>query len=161
MVIVLALILVVLSSVLNRRWNIPVLIVYIGIIFFLSLMFRENEGTDANFQLFWSYRKLFTDSKTREEIMRNIWLFVPLGTILYRICPKKQILLVPVALSVTIEAAQYLTGTGLCELDDIISNSLGGFIGYETGRLLRSAACSMIKKGRTNVRSGGQEREEA
>ena len=32
--------------------------------------------------------------------------------------------------SATIEAAQYIFALGLCELDDVISNTLGAMVGY-------------------------------
>ena len=35
-----------------------------------------------------------------------------------------------ILVSLGIEVIQYLTGTGLCEFDDIISNTLGAFIGW-------------------------------
>lgn len=34
--------------------------------------------------------------------------------------------------SLLIEMLQYVTGLGLCELDDVVSNTLGGFIGVMT-----------------------------
>ena len=34
-----------------------------------------------------------------------------------------------VVISVTVEAVQYLLSMGLCELDDMISNGLGGSVG--------------------------------
>ena len=75
----------------------------------------------------------------RADILRNIWLFVPIGAFLYRFYPKRWIVIIPVVISFFIEAIQYFTGIGLCELDDVISNGLGGAIGYGMAVLLCEA----------------------
>lgn len=66
-------------------------------------------------------------------IVGNILLFVPLGVILMHVVRKKHRIAWCVGLcfflSVLIEALQYVTGTGLCELDDVMHNTFGGGIG--------------------------------
>ena len=84
---------------------------------------------------FWSYRQMFSNSGIAWQIIKNICLFIPLGSILYRIYPRKVILIIPIALSCFVEMIQLLAGTGLCELDDIISNGLGGFVGFYVAKL--------------------------
>ena len=69
----------------------------------------------------------------RMEILNNIWLFVPLGTILYRLFPGIYIVFVPILISIAVEVSQYLLGVGLCEVDDVVSNGLGGLIGILVG----------------------------
>ncbi len=70
-------------------------------------------------------------STIRQDILNNIWLFVPLGAALYD--PKHRLRWVwAVLLSVGIEVLQYFFGIGLCELDDVFSNGLGAMIGYVT-----------------------------
>ena len=136
LVITMGFIAIALAFVLPKRMNIVLLLIYIGCIIYMTLLFRENVLVNSNFQLFWSYRKFFTNDGTRTDILRNIWLFIPLGAILYKLYPYKRILIVSFLLSIIIEATQYFTGTGLCEMDDVISNSLGGAIGYVAGVLL-------------------------
>ena len=131
-----SMILIACSETINRKWNILLLILYLCAVSYLTLIYRDQEGTRSNFELFWSYRHLFSDGEIRADILKNIWLFVPLGAILHRIWPKWIVLLIPFIISMLIEIIQYFTGMGLCELDDVISNSLGGIIGYETARLL-------------------------
>lgn len=133
LVIVFSLIVIILSFLIDIKWNIVLLIIYIGIIAYLTLIYRDNSKGETNLQLFWSYRKLFIDSDIRADILKNIWLFIPLGAILYQIYPHVRILLVSIGLSILIEAIQYFAGIGFCELDDIISNGLGGAIGYGMG----------------------------
>ncbi|MBP3198579.1 MAG: VanZ family protein [Butyrivibrio sp.] len=108
------------------RWLLA--LAYIVFIFYMTLWYREGADSYGNFELFWSYRQFFTRPSLRQEILNNIWLFVPLGALLYKPGTKNWVIIILV--SVGIEAMQYMTGTGLCEFDDIISNTLGGFIGW-------------------------------
>lgn len=121
----------------GRKANLILLVLYIGCICYLTLLYREGSGSESGISLFRSFRKIFTDGEARAGIIRNIWLFIPLGTILYRLCPHKSVLLVPLLFSIGIEAIQYYTGTGICEADDVISNWLGGIIGGLTGKALQ------------------------
>ena len=134
-VIPLALAIVILSGMLNKKWNVLFLAACIIMIGYFTLMYRYGEETRKAIIL-WNYRRIFTNSNARADILKNIWLFVPLGAILYQLCPKRFILLAPFALSIMIEGIQYFTGTGYGELDDIISNGLGGIIGFSLGSLL-------------------------
>ena len=66
----------------------------------------------------------------RAEVIDNIWLFIPLGAGLYSFCPKRKVLWLPFALTLFIETAQFATGLGLAQTDDVIGNTLGGIIGF-------------------------------
>ncbi len=134
-----ALFLVAVSALADRKVNLLFLALYVVAIGYLTVMYRESGNSQVRTELFWSYKAMFTDDTARSDNLRNIWLFIPLGAFLYRVYPKKRILLVPVVLSALVEAVQYFTGTGLCELDDVISNGLGGAIGYGMGDMLREA----------------------
>lgn len=129
-------IMVIISGVLNRKWNIALLLIYIPVILYLTLMFRDSVEV-KEIELLRSYRKILTNSEARIEIIRNMWLFIPLGSVLFRIYPKWIILLIPIGLSVFIEIVQFYTMSGYCELDDVISNELGGFIGFCLGNLIK------------------------
>lgn len=131
-----------LSIVLGKRMNILFLFAYVGCIVYVTLLFREDGTNRLNLQLLWSYRQVFKDDKVLADILRNIWMFIPLGTILHMIYPRKTVLFIPVILSILIETIQFITGTGLCELDDVISNSTGSMIGYGIGVCLRSVKFS-------------------
>ena len=71
------------------------LILYLGAIAYMTLLFRESGKAGAEFLTFKAYRQFFTDAEARADIIRNIWLFVPLGAILFRLCPDKKMLLLP------------------------------------------------------------------
>lgn len=142
------LLLIILSGMTKKILNCLLLIGCMCIIGYFTLMFREYNDIKAP-RLFLSYEKIFSDSEVRGDILKNIWLFIPLGAILFQLYPRKIILLVPIALSFIIEIIQYITGIGYCELDDIISNSLGGLIGFAAGKLttdikLRIKTCKHI-----------------
>ena len=62
-------------------------------------------------------------------VINNIWLFIPLGTGLYRWFQKRWVLLIPFVMSVAIETTQYITGLGIAEFDDMFGNTMGGWIG--------------------------------
>ena len=135
-IIVIAVILVLMASAFSRNWNIVFAILYFVAIVYLTLMFRENNGATLKLEPFWSYRRILIDSEARADILKNIWLFIPFGAILYRIYPNGRMILIPLVLSILIEVIQYFAGTGFCELDDVISNTLGGFIGFEMGKMI-------------------------
>lgn len=117
------------------------LICYLMFIGFMTLLYRESGDPRGRMELFWSYRRFLSSASIRRGILNNIWLFVPFGAALYK-KPERysenqsgpmmlwQSLLIPAALSCLIEAVQYFGGIGMCEVDDVISNSLGGWIGY-------------------------------
>lgn len=62
--------------------------------------------------------------------IKNILLFVPCGLVVPWKKNWKQVTLIGLFLSGTIEVIQYITRLGECEIDDIISNTLGAAIGY-------------------------------
>ena len=143
-VIIIAIILVLFSSFTGRKINCLMLAAYLGVIAYFTLMYRETGETRIG--LFRSYRAVLFSAEARAGILKNIWLFVPLGAILYRIYPRKAVLSVPVLLSVIIEAVQLLSGTGICELSDVISNGLGGAIGYGAATLTQAIRKALNQK---------------
>ena len=100
-------------------------------------MYRNANGYGLQLELFWSYRRIFSDTEIMLEILNNIWLYVPLGVILYRLVSNKIIVIFPVLLAFLIEFIQYWMKLGLCELDDIISNGFGGLLGYFVTAFIR------------------------
>lgn len=93
------------------------------------VIFRETGNARTNFVLFSYAGNFLKEQSIRVGVINNIWLFVPLGTGLYRIFQKKWVLVVLLVFSVLIEATQYITGLGIAEFDDVFGNTLGGWIG--------------------------------
>lgn len=80
-------------------------------------------------------------------IVGNILLFIPLGfALMYLLMNRKRkslqrqnlfwSIIMCLILSVAVEGIQYMTGTGLCEVDDLLHNTLGGAIGGSVCMLL-------------------------
>ncbi|QUC68206.1 VanZ family protein [Aristaeella hokkaidonensis] len=129
------LLIVFVSTFLSKKMNSLLLIMYILIIGYMTLMFRESISSKIQVSLFWNYSKIITDNRILVEILRNIWLFIPLGALFYRLYPRKIIIMIPVLISIVIEIIQYLTGIGSCDLDDIVHNGIGAIIGYKMEKI--------------------------
>lgn len=104
----------------------------------LTLCGREWDGRPGSrFQLipFWSYWRTFFqgDEGLGIQIVNNILLFIPFGFSLPLNFPGfrrvRNTVLASGLLSLTVELIQGFTGLGLCEIDDMIGNTLGGGIG--------------------------------
>ena len=70
----------------------------------------------------------------------NLIWFVPLGALLGRICPRCrrwQALLAGAAVSLLLEALQFLLGSGISDVDDILLNALGALLGHALWQRLR------------------------
>lgn len=99
----------------------------------MTFLYRKGGYYHYNLLPFWSYIQFFNDKELRWEILNNILLFIPLGTILSKLYFRKRFLLFTLCLSILIELIQLITGTGLCEIDDLISNTIGGVFGFMIG----------------------------
>ena len=104
---------------------------------------RKAQG-EANVDLipFSSWRTLFTvpfqshGQYILREIIVNVLMLFPIG-FMFNItgAPRMAIIIIiGILFSVFIELAQYITQTGLCEIDDVIHNTFGCVVGYLTGR---------------------------
>lgn len=115
---------------LPRKPRVILLAAYVVFIFYETLMFRET-GDPRTALIPFSYVGRFWKSySVRLEVINNIWLFVPLGAGLYSLSPRRRVLWIPVALTVGIELAQYLTGLGLAQADDNLGNTFGAVMGF-------------------------------
>ena len=114
---------------LPKVWSVLLTCAYVVFILYETLMFRETGNMRTNLVLFSYARNFLKAQSVRVGVINNIWLFIPLGTGLYRIFQKKWVLLIPLVFSVLIETTQYITGLGIAEFDDVFGNTLGGWIG--------------------------------
>ena len=117
---------------LPKKMDVLLTAAYVAFILYETLMFRESGDARTNFVLFSYADRFLTEQSVRVGVINNIWLFVPLGTGLYRWFKKKWVLLVPFVMSVAIETTQYITGLGIAEFDDVFGNTVGGWIGVLT-----------------------------
>lgn len=108
-----------------------------------TVVFR-NSHTDYNYNLvpFWSYSKIYACNwEVLTEVLLNVALFIPIGLLLSGIVRGKRlskVVLSGILISSTIEILQLVFKKGLCEVDDIIHNTLGCFIGF-------ALYCGLIK----------------
>lgn len=116
------------------KWATTILfIAYCVFIVWYTIFSRESAPCKADFRLFWAYRELIAgDPHGKADVIQNlsnILFFVPFGLLF----PQKKwwtVLITSLVFSTVIEAIQYIGGFGLCELDDVICNTLGALIGY-------------------------------
>ena len=129
MVVVFGCVICILMLGLPRNMSTLLTISYVVFILYETLMFRESGNARMNFVLFSYAGKFLKEQSVRVGVINNIWLFIPLGTGLYRWFQKKWVLLIPFVMSVVIETTQYITGLGIAEFDDMFGNTMGGWIG--------------------------------
>ena len=129
MVVVFGCVVCLLMIVLPKSLSVVLTMVYVAFILYETLMFREPGDARTNFVLFSYAGKFLKEQSVRVGVINNIWLFIPLGTGLYRWYQKKWVLLIPFVMSVAIETTQYITGLGIAEFDDVFGNTMGGWIG--------------------------------
>ena len=146
LIILAALLVVLLAAVMRKQLNILLLILYCFIIGYFTLLYRDESVSNSSLIFFRGFQQFFANSEIRSGFIRNIWLFIPLGTILYRVYPKRIVLLIPVGLSIIIEFFQYYLRIGYCEMNDILSNSFGGLIGYAVGSILTKVIAKRKQK---------------
>ena len=81
---------------------------------------------------FWSYAAAIDDPKFREEVLLNIILYIPFGYLVHYAFPKLKwwtVVCMGFLLSAFTETVQLFFKLGLCEVDDLISNTLGTLVG--------------------------------
>lgn len=132
-------------NILSVKMKKSIYMVRIGVLAFavasvlvMTLFGREVNMAGKHFELelFWSYKTFLKDGNVslKLQIVNNILLFIPLGVALplnFRCFEKlKNTMLVVAVISLTIELIQGICAIGLCELDDIVSNVIGGAIGW-------------------------------
>ena len=111
-------------------------VIYLLIVLYITIFSREPEERRIDMELFRSYKLLFIDKNDfyYTQIVCNIIMTVPFG-ILFPVLNEKfrSVFLVFVSgfvFSLLIELAQYFSGRGLFEFDDLFNNTVGALLGY-------------------------------
>ncbi|MCM1541293.1 MAG: VanZ family protein [Blautia sp.] len=146
----------------KKRWFSAVFICYLAVLLRITV-FRSGFGTHGlckdgvvNLKLFEEYLPLI---QTRDWdrflylFIGNIIWFVPLGAYVRYRQAERGILRAAVSgfvLSLCIEAMQYIFGTGVSELDDLILNTAGAALGAVIDKvpLYKSAFCHQDRSSR-------------
>ena len=142
----------------SRRWqtaNALLCVLTAAIILYTTILTRTPGDYDVILTPFASFVAAQQQSELYREMLMNVFLFFPLGLTLSNVLPQKwhrwgRIILttfIGCILSAGIEYAQYRYALGMAEVDDVICNTLGAFIG-STSLLITHA----IGKSRERVR---------
>ena len=86
-----AIVLLCIAILLPEKISFVFLILYVAFILYMTLLYRAGSEGFLKLELFWSYRLFIKDPQMRMEILNNIMLFVPLGALLYKAYPKKNV----------------------------------------------------------------------
>lgn len=146
-----------------QRTGAVLFVLYLIVLVYL-LFFAEDfgRGTDAQYSYnlvpfreisrFWRYAGVVGWKASLINIGGNIAAFVPFGALLPLFGRKWRGLLritgLTALFSAAVEIAQLLTRTGICDVDDVILNTLGGALGYAI-----FAACNSLRLKHSRRRS--------
>ncbi len=120
--------LVVITFFLPRKACIVFTIIYVIFIMCMTLLSRGPAKRLVNMDIGVTIKKVFgNNNSSRTEVLCNILMFIPLGAMIGSIKPK-WFWMIPV-LSILIEAVQYFSKLGMCDIGDVVTNTIGGFIG--------------------------------
>ena len=126
----------------SKLFNLGFLLLYTSFLLFFLVIGREKRTTrDFDLIPFHSYIVLFSDYSLRHvlELVMNIAMFIPFGYYLVKLNKVMrfrtfQVVLIGVFISMIFETMQYVFNRGLLEVDDIVNNSLGFFLGVQIGK---------------------------
>ena len=110
---------------------------------FVAEMFGRGGSTNAGINLtpFAEIRRYLTNISTLGfrnvalNVLGNIVIFMPMGYALPSLFTKGSrwplnYVIICATFSITVEVLQFASGTGSADIDDVILNTLGGFLGY-------------------------------
>lgn len=113
--------------------------VYFAMMISITLLSREpgsRIGVDLKLFETWGNQRL-----PDRYFVENILLFLPLGALLPAAVPFLRrwwgCVYAAFSTSMMLETVQLLTGRGYCQLDDVVTNTLGAAIGYLVFALIR------------------------
>ena len=119
------------------RWILILLLTgYLAVVMFVTVRQGGFYNGRCNFHLFRAWREAWNSFSQRQwlNVLLNIAMFVPLGILVPLIWPKFQkwyrMLPAGFGVSLLIELAQLLTGSGLFDVDDLFNNTLGAMMGF-------------------------------
>ena len=115
------------------RVSVVLLILYTGFILLMTIMYREPEELMFNLNPMEDFTRFFQNASARQEILNNIWLFIPFGLLLGKVFGRLRVALIPILFSLAIEIIQYVFHIGFSDICDVMNNSFGGFIGCLAG----------------------------
>ena len=132
----------------RQRIRLILFVSYCLFILWSTVFSRTPTTRQCEWRLMWAYREMLEGHPTwKEDVLQNvenILFFMPYG-VLFPVKHKKgnwkKVLFTALAFSALIEFIQYIGALGLCELDDVICNTLGAVVGY----LVCKAICHRVE----------------
>ena len=120
-----------------RDFLLFLIIVYATVLLKLAFFSREpGSRTTVDLTLFNTWG---TTMQAHAFFVENIIMFIPFGILIPTAFPVMRNIFVctltALACSLCLEMFQLITGRGFCQLDDVITNTLGAFIGYMVYRM--------------------------
>ena len=109
---------------------------YLFVLFCVTLLRRMDGWREISFHPFRAWREAWNDFsfKSWANVLLNVGLFVPAGFLMPVLWEKmrKWYRTVPAALglSLIVELVQLALARGVCDIDDLIANTLGGILGF-------------------------------
>lgn len=116
-----------------KRIIIGLLISYAFLVLTVTVFSRSpSDKAELALEPFRFFKMYRVDEFIHFEIQANILLFIPIGFLLASSFTESKWLPVVLGLSfsVAVEIFQFITHTGVCETDDVISNLIGTIIGW-------------------------------
>lgn len=114
---------------------------YTIFIVWYTLLIREPRGLELVFklELSWAIRAWIVNStieskKEAVQYLMNILFFIPCGLLFLWKDNWKRVFVTSLVLSLLIELSQFIFNLDWCEVDDVISNTLGAMIGWGVSR---------------------------
>ena len=138
-----------------RRGNLILAVLMTAVILYATILTRSEGSTGLHLMPFAALAAARQQPELYREMLMNVFLFFPLGLTLSNALPRRWrrwvritlTTLIGCMLSAGIEYAQYRYALGMAEVDDVICNTLGAFIG-STSLLVTHT----IEKSRERVR---------
>ena len=116
----------------RRRLDAAVSALTAIVIVSLTLLNRTSGVRNIVLVPFYSFAAAKDQPELYREMLMNVLLFVPPGLFLPFVFKSRSVprsVLAAFLLSAFVETAQYFFGLGMAEADDLITNTLGAFIG--------------------------------
>lgn len=123
---------------LRKRLSYISLLIAIGyfVLILSSTVFGRDpaDGYSFNIKPFWSYSAYLEGHVILfPESIMNVVIFIPLGfltSIIFHPSKIWKVILTGMAMSMSIEFLQLVFRRGLCEIDDVIHNTIGAILGF-------------------------------
>ena len=123
----------------RRTWcffRTTVFVIYVIGMLYFTIGNRSSGNRLVRLTPFWTYA-FFRERQYRWQIYMNVFLFFPFGFMLGFGVKRGflESMIIGIMFSASIEVLQYIFCLGLCEIDDVIHNTVGTAVGYGQWRL--------------------------